>query len=68
VIFFTEYKIKISLHIFVFVLLLQDIAFIQDAVFFFLLVCVFCIESFVGKMAHILRWHTSTNYSVFLLI
>jgi len=42
--FHTEGNIPVSLHVFVFILIVeQDIAFIHDAVFFFLHVCAFCV-------------------------
>ena len=48
--FLTEYNITILLHVFVSVLLVeQDIAFIHDAVFCFLRVCVFCISTRVFR-------------------
>jgi len=48
--FLTEYNITISLHVFVFSLHVeQDIAFIHDAVTFFLHVCVFCVTTAVFR-------------------
>jgi len=48
--FLTEYKITIFLHVFIFVLLVEkDIAFIHDAVFFVLRVCVFCASTGVFR-------------------
>jgi len=39
--FHTDGNIPISLHVFAFLLIVQDIAFIHDAALFFLLVCAF---------------------------
>jgi len=44
--FLTEGNVPISLHVFLFVLIVQqDIVLIHDALFFFLHVCVFCINT-----------------------
>jgi len=48
--FLTEYNITISLYVFVLLLLAdQNTAFIHDAVFFFLRVCVFCVSTAVFR-------------------
>ena len=44
--FLTEGNIPISLHVFFFVLIVeQDIVLIHDAVFFFLHMCAFCVSA-----------------------
>jgi len=64
--FQTDGKIPISLHVFAFLLIVQDIAFIHDAAFFFLHVCAFAkvVDPFVRNMAHITLIHF--HYSVHL--
>ena len=43
--FLTESNIPISLHVFIFVLIVdQNIVLIHDAIFFFLHVCAFCVS------------------------
>ena len=64
--FQTDGNIPISLHVFTFLLIIQqDIAFIHDAAFL-MHVCAFAyvVETFVRNMAHISLWYISTIYSV----
>jgi hypothetical protein len=66
--FQTDCNIPVSLHVFAFLLIVEeDIAFIHYAVFFFLHVCAFAsvVDPFVRNMAHISLWDISTIYSVF---
>ena len=54
--FQTDRNIPISLHVFAFLLIVEeDIVFIYDAAFFFLHVCAFAfvVDPFVRNMAHI---------------
>jgi len=65
--FQTDGNIQISLHIFAFLLIVEeDIVFIHDAAFFFLHVCAFAsvVDPFVRNMAHISLWYISTIYPV----
>ena len=57
--FQTDGNIPISLHVFAFLLIVEeDIVFIYDAAFFFLHVCAFAfiVDPFVRNMAHISLW------------
>jgi len=62
--FRTDGNIPISLHVFAFLLIVeQDIVFIHDAAFFFLHVCAFAqvLDPFARNMAHISLWTHLNN-------
>ena len=67
--FKTDGNIPVSLHVFAFLLIVEEDVFIHDAAFSFLDVCAFAfvVGPFVRNMAHISLRYISTIYYVSLL-